>query len=91
MSANRRIADDVVDQVVTAVDVFVRPRAATRTQTLPSGFEMSIPALREWTTSMTASSTAKNKDGWWARQGVREQLKESHPRARRQQLTAPHP
>ena len=49
MSANRKIADDMADQVVTVVDVFLRPRPATRTHTFASLFEMSIPAQRACT------------------------------------------
>ena len=43
MSANRKISDDVADDVVTAADVLVWPRLAIRTHTFASVFEMSIP------------------------------------------------
>ena len=68
MSANRKIADDMADQVVTVADGFLRPRPAIRTHTFASVFEMSSPAQRACTTSMTASSTPRKSDGGLGRE-----------------------
>ena len=56
MSANRKISDDVADDVVTAADVLVWPRLTIRTHTFASVFE-------------TASSTPRTRtDGGLGRE-----------------------
>ena len=58
----------MADHVVTVADGFLRPLPAIRTHTFASVFEMSIPAQRACTTSMTASSTPQNSDGGLGRE-----------------------
>ena len=76
-------------QVITVSVVLRRPAPAIRTHTLASFLEMSSPAHRPCTTSISSHLPHSSTDHFGVRRGEGREKRESDARARRHQSTVP--